>query len=90
MTKADLIKSVAESAGITQAKAELAVRAVFDEMNSALSTGEDVTIHAFGNFSVKRVHARTGRNPQTGKPIVIPACNKVKFKAGMALNNAVQ
>ena len=32
---------------------------------------------------------RTGRNPQTGKDIVIPASKSPKFKAGKALKDIV-
>lgn len=89
MTKADLIKSVAESTGITQAKAELAVRAVFDEMAFALSRGEEISIHAFGGFVVRKTTARTGRNPQTGGSITIPAGKRIKFTPAKALKDAV-
>lgn len=90
MHKSCLTKLVAKNTGIAEAQAELAVNAVFSEIANALAAGKDVAVHAFGTFSVKPAKARTGRNPKTGEPIVVPACNKVKFKAGMALNNAVQ
>ena len=34
-------------------------------------------------------NARTGKNPQTGKAIKIPACKAPKFKAGKALKETV-
>ena len=37
---------------------------------------------------VKRA-ARTGRNPQTGATIQIPAANVPKFRAGKALKESV-
>jgi DNA-binding protein HU-beta len=43
----------------------------------------------FGSFGVSERGSRTGRNPQTGKEIVIPAKKVVKFKAGSELNDAV-
>ncbi|MBN2613860.1 MAG: HU family DNA-binding protein, partial [Bacteroidales bacterium] len=39
----------------------------------------------FGSFSVVQRSARTGRNPQTGKEIKIPAKKVVKFKPGAEL-----
>ena len=42
----------------------------------------------FGTFSVAERKARTGRNPQTGKEIKIPAKKVVRFKAGAGLSAA--
>jgi len=43
-----------------------------------------------GTFSVSKRKARTGRNPQTGKPIKIAARKVAKFKAGSKLRKAVK
>ena len=56
---------------------------------ATLKSGGDVRIVGFGNFSVSRRQASTGRNPQTGATIQIPASNQPKFKAGKALKDAV-
>jgi 1-deoxy-D-xylulose-5-phosphate synthase len=53
--------------------------------------GEDrVALIGFGSFSVSTREARTGRNPQTGKPIDIPAKKVIKFKAGSELVEVIQ
>lgn len=52
---------------------------------SEMKPGGKITIVGFGTFSVVRRDARTGRNPQTGQAIQIPAKNTVKFKAGKPL-----
>jgi nucleoid DNA-binding protein len=56
---------------------------------NALKRGERVELDGFGTFSISKRSARTGRNPQTGKEIKIPAKNVVKFKAGAELSKAV-
>ncbi|MBW1821898.1 MAG: HU family DNA-binding protein, partial [Deltaproteobacteria bacterium] len=48
-----------------------------------------VTLVGFGTFAKVRRKARKGRNPQTGEPIKIKACNVVKFRAGKKLKDAV-
>jgi DNA-binding protein HU-beta len=48
-----------------------------------------VTLVGFGTFAKIRRKARKGRNPQTGDPIKIKACNVVKFKAGKKLKDAI-
>ena len=44
----------------------------------------------FGTFSVAERKAKTGRNPQTKKPIQIAARKVVKFTAGKALKDSVK
>ena len=58
-------------------------------ITDAMQAGESVAIAGFGTFSVGDRAARTGRNPQTGETINIPAAKIPKFKAGKALKDAV-
>ena len=90
MTKAELIDKVAKDAKITKAAAGKAIDAVVDGITKALKKGDRVALVGFGTFSVSKRKARTGRNPQTGKPIKIAARKVAKFKAGSALNKAVR
>ena len=55
----------------------------------ALKKGDRLSIAGFGDYSISKRSARTGRNPQTGKEIQIAAKNVVKFKAGAELSKAV-
>ncbi len=49
-----------------------------------------LALAGFGTFSVNQRKAREGRNPQTGKPIKIPATKVVKFKPGKQLKEKVK
>ncbi|GMA66223.1 hypothetical protein GCM10025859_66980 [Alicyclobacillus fastidiosus] len=55
-----------------------------------LSAGEKVQIPGFGTFEVRDRAARTGRNPQTGETIEIPASKVPAFKAGTGLKEKVK
>ena len=90
MNKAELLDAIASSAGITKADAKKALDAFIDATSKALKKGDRVALVGFGSFSVAKRSARTGRNPQTGKEITIPAKKVVKFKAGSELADAVQ
>ena len=90
MTKAELVEAVAKSAGLTKAAAEKAVGAFITTVGSALKKGDRVTLVGFGSFEVASRKARTGRNPQTGAEIRIPAARVPKFRAGKALKDAVR
>jgi DNA-binding protein HU-beta len=48
-----------------------------------------VTLVGFGTFATSQRRARTGRNPQTGKPIKIAAKRVAKFTAGAELKKSV-
>ena len=90
MTKTDLVNAVAKSVeGLTKKKAAEVVDAVFEGIHESLKKDDKVQIVGFGTFEVSKRAARTGKNPQTGEPMTISACNAPKFKAGKALKDAV-
>lgn len=89
MNKQDLVSRIADHAGITKGQAEDALSAVLSGVESALKSGDSVSLIGFGTFSVNNRPARTGRNPQTGESIQIAAKNVVKFKPGKKLAESV-
>ncbi|MEM1288431.1 MAG: HU family DNA-binding protein [Pseudomonadota bacterium] len=89
MNKSEFVSAVADKAGISKGDAGSAVDAVFETITSALSSGDDVRLTGFGNFSVTERAASKGRNPSTGAEIDIPASKRPKFSAGKALKDAV-
>ena len=90
MNKSELIDAIAESADLSKASAGRALDAMTSSITNALKGGDQVTLIGFGTFSVKDRAARTGRNPQTGAEIQIPASRVPGFKAGKALRDAVK
>jgi DNA-binding protein HU-beta len=89
MNKNELVSAVAEQAKLSKADAQSAVEAVFSVITSELQNGGDVRLVGFGNFSVAKRAASTGRNPQTGAEVQIPARNVPKFAAGKGLKDAI-
>ncbi len=89
MNKTELIEAIAASADLPKAAAGRALDAVIDTITGALKKDDQVVLVGFGTFAVKDRAARTGRNPQTGKPIEIAAAKIPSFRAGKALKDAV-
>ena len=89
MNKAGLVAKVAEKSGLTRKDAEKAVAAVFDSIQEALQEGDKVQLVGFGTFETRERGERTGRNPQNGEAIKIPASKVPAFKVGKALKDAV-
>lgn len=89
MNKTELVAEIAEKADLSKKDAEAAVRAFTDTVADALKSGDKVQLVGFGTFEVSERAACTGRNPQTGKEMKIPASKAPKFKAGKALKDIV-
>lgn len=90
MNKAELIESIAAEAGLSKADSKKALDAFITATTKSLKKGDRVALVGFGSWSVSKRSARTGRNPQTGKEIKIPAKKVVKFKAGAELAGVIK
>jgi len=90
MNKAELVDMLASKTGMTKKAASDALDTILDAVVSALKSGDKVTITGFGTFEVRQRKARTGRNPQTGESITIPARRVAAFRAGKGLKDAVK
>jgi len=90
MNKAQLVDAIAKEAKLSKVDAAKALNATTVAITKSLKKGEGVTLIGFGSFSISKRAARTGRNPQTGKPLKIAAKKVAKFKAGAALAKTVK
>lgn len=89
MNKSELIAAIAAKSEISKTDAQKALNAFIEIVTEQLSQRESVQIIGFGNFEVVEYSARTGRNPQTGKPLQIPGGLRAKFAPGAQLKKAV-
>ena len=89
MNKGELIEAIAGATGSKKADAGRALDATIASITKALKKGDTVTLIGFGTFKVTKRAARTGRNPQTGAELKIPARKVPSFKAGAGLKAAV-
>ncbi len=89
MNKTELVDAIAKETGLSKKDAEKSVKAFTDVVSKELKKKGKVQLVGFGTFEVAKRAARTGKNPQTGAAIKIPAAVVPKFKAGKALKDAV-
>ncbi|ELA08394.1 histone family protein DNA-binding protein [Moraxella macacae 0408225] len=89
MNKSELVASIAKKSGLSQAQSADALNAFISTVGEALQAGDSIALVGFGTFAVKERAARTGRNPQTGEEMQIPASKVPNFKAGKGLKDAV-
>jgi integration host factor subunit beta len=87
MTRSDLIAELAAAnPHLRQADVELIVALVFDQVAEALARGQRVELRGFGNFTVRRMKARVGRNPKTGQEVPVSEKAKPHFRTGRELH----
>ena len=90
MNKAELVDAVATQAELSKQDAKKAVEALFETISNTLAKEEKIQLIGFGTFEVRERAARTGRNPQTGEEMTIPASKAPAFKPGKELKEAVK
>lgn len=89
MNKSELIEAMAAKADLSKAAAGRAVDVLIEEIVTAVSTGDPVTLVGFGTFKAAARAAREGKNPKTGETIKIKATTVPKFTAGAAFKEKV-
>lgn len=90
MKKAELIDAVATKLELTKQDTKKAVDALLETISNTLANEEKIQLIGFGTFEVRERAARTGRNPQTGEEMTIPASKVPAFKPGKELKEALK
>jgi integration host factor subunit alpha len=80
LTKAHIVEAVAEANGYTHKKSVETVEILLELIKAALGSSDDVMISGFGRFCGKEKAKRCGRNPATGKDLIIAPRKVVTFK----------
>tara|TARA_Y100000588_G_scaffold169227_1_gene182981 strand:- start:1418 stop:1720 length:303 start_codon:yes stop_codon:yes gene_type:complete len=90
LTKADMAEKLYEELGLNKREAKELVEMFFEEVRSALESGDLVKLSGFGNFDLREKNERPGRNPKTGEEIPITARRVVTFRPGQKLKARVE
>jgi DNA-binding protein HU-beta len=89
MNKRELVERIAQQSGVRRAAVMQVLDAFQDTVIETLAAGDEVSLVGFGVFKTKERAARTGRNPQTGQEIEIPAAKLPTFKPGKPFKDAL-
>jgi len=73
----------------TKAATETAFDTFCNIIAGQLNKGERLRLPGVGSFTVSKRAARTGRNPQSGAAIKIPARKVVKFSVAKGLKDSL-
>lgn len=89
MNKEELVQEISKKAKVTQKEASEVLSTFIDVVEKTVAKGKKVTLVGFGTFEARKRAERTGRNPQTGKEIKIPAKTVPAFTAGKKFRELV-
>ena len=86
MIRSELVLRISEQNPHLYARdVEAVVDTILDRIAAALADGDRVELRDFGTFCVRDREGHRGRNPRTGKEVVVPARAHVHFKPGKAM-----
>ena len=89
MNKEELVQEVAKKTKVSQKQVDETLAAIVETIVKTVAKGKKVTLIGFGTFEPRKRAARTGRNPQTGKELKIPAKTVQPFSAGKKFKELV-
>ena len=87
VTKKDLIAFVAKDLGMTRVQVSQVFDKIIEIILKSLKEKKVVNVMRIFKFSVRHVSARKLKNPLNGKPINLPACDKIGVRLGAAFKN---
>ncbi len=86
MNRTELIDAVSDRSGVASRDVDAALKGLFEVVAGVVAKGDEkITLPGFISFEQVDRSARTGRNPQTGESIDVPASKAVKISAGSKL-----
>ena len=80
MTKAEIVKQIAEKTGIEKETVSAIVENFMEQVRSSMIHGENIYLRGFGTFQLKRRAEKVARNISKNTTIVIPAHTVPAFK----------
>ena len=89
VTKANIIEAVTDQNPFTRRQTKEIIETMLETIKHTLESGEDVLISGFGKFCVKDRKERLGRNPATGKDMLLPPRRVVTFKSSGQLREKI-
>jgi len=89
MNKLELIQVIKDRTGLTKQDATNIVKLFFDSLTEAMIRGDRIEIRGLCSFFIKEYAGYTGRNPKTGKKVMVPAKRLPFFKPGKELKERV-
>ena len=89
LTKAHIAKAIHDRLHFTNDRSAQLVESLLEITKKTLENGEDVLISGFGKFCVKDKRGRRGKNPRTGRDMMLGERRVVTFRCSGRLRDRV-
>jgi integration host factor subunit alpha len=89
LTKQTIIEKISEELDQSPSEAKDTIEHLLEIMKSTLTSGEDIMVSGFGKFQVNEKAPRKGRNPATGKDMILEKRRVVVFKCAGILRDLI-
>ena len=89
LTKTTIIEKISAKNNQTPSQAKDSLETLLEIMKSTLASGEDIMLSGFGKFQVNEKAPRKGRNPATGKDMMLKERRVVTFKCSGGLRDII-
>jgi integration host factor subunit alpha len=89
LTKAHIVEAVAKQNGYPKNQSFETIEILLEIIKRTLESGEDVLVSRFGKFCVKEKKQRKGRNPATGKDMMLEPKKVVTFRCSRQLRDKI-
>ena len=89
LAKANIVEEVSEQIGYPKNQSFEMIETLLEIIKRTLESGEDVLVSGFGKFCVKTKRERRGRNPSTGKDMMLEPRRVVTFRCSRKLRDKI-
>lgn len=89
LTKAQIVDRIRDENGLPRKESFELVETLLEIIKKNLESSEDVLISGFGKFCVKQKSKRRGRNPATGKELMLAPRKVVTFQCSRNLREKI-
>ena len=89
LTKKDIVERIQAELGFQKNQSVEITETLLEIMKTTMAAGDDVLVSGFGKFCVKNKKERKGRNPATGKDMMLSPRKVVTFKCSGKLRNKI-
>ena len=88
-TKITIMEKLIDRYDWSRSEAAETIEALLEIIKETLSSGEEIMLSGFGKFQVNEKSQRKGRNPATGKEMMIGKKRVVTFKCAGKLRDEI-
>ncbi len=88
-TKLTIIEKIAQKNNLSPSEAKDTIETLLEIMKETLESGEDIMLSGFGKFQINEKAPRKGRNPATGKDMILEKRRVVTFKCAGILRDKI-